>query len=143
MNRERTKPSLRAGLALLAALIAVGAATGPAAAHVTDVTINPLATVSSPGGASVTVSGTLTCIHGWNDIFVQVSQKQGAQTVFGFANIGMPATFQQPQGWIVTVPSFGPGFRGGHANVIVSVWNCDWDGCNQIVRSATVKLHPQ
>jgi hypothetical protein len=143
MKRNGTMQSLRAGVAGLLALLAICAATGPASADVTSVTINPTATLAKAGGASVTVSGTLTCIHGWNDIWVQVYQDQGQQTVFGNAYIGLPAAFVQPQGWIVTVPAIGPGFRGGNANVLVTVINCDYDSCNQIDKAATVKLHPQ
>lgn len=143
MFRKSKRMSRGSGMTAALTLLAVCAASGPATADVTNVTINPTATLSKPGGASVTVSGTLTCVHGWNDINVQVFQDQGQQTVFGTAYVGLPALFTQPQGWIVTVPAIGPGFRGGQANVIVSVVNCDHDSCNQIDRFATVKLHPQ
>ena len=52
---------LRLGLAVVLALSTIGAMTTPALADVFAVTIDPDASISQPGGAEVTVSGTLTC----------------------------------------------------------------------------------
>ena len=49
------------GVAVVLALGAIGGMTTPALADVFAVTIDPDASISQPGGAEVTVSGTLTC----------------------------------------------------------------------------------
>jgi hypothetical protein len=138
MDRRSSRLSLRLGWLTVLALAAAWAATGPASAQVVGVRINPTATLSGPGGASMTVSGTVTSLCCWNYVEIQVFQDQGQQTTFGFATLGFETTWQQPQGWIVTVPAFGPGFKSGKANVIVTVYNGP-----VIQAAATVSVKPK
>ncbi len=138
---RRTSLLLRLGFAALLALGAVGVITGPAFAHVTAVTINPDGDVIQPGGATVTVSGTLTCTHGSGSISVTVAQDQGQQLATAFASIAYTCSTAQPQGWIVTGLS-ALGFHGGQANVLVTVFNFGPDGFNFIQTADTVHLHP-
>jgi hypothetical protein len=143
MNRRSSSLSLRLGWATVLALVAAWAATGPASADVVAVTINPTASVAKPGGASMTVSGTVTALSGCNDIDVDIFQDQGQQTVFGHTHIFFCASFQQPDGWIAMVPALGPGFKTGKANVLVTVFNCGNTVCNQVATAATVSVKPQ
>jgi len=127
MNGRRIR-LLCLGVAVVLALAAVGLITNQALAFVTAVTINPDASFSQPGGAEVTVSGTLTCSpFSFNSVSVQVSQDQGQQQAFAFASFQVACSFNQPQGWIVTAPS-SLGFHGGQANVIVTVFNSGFNG---------------
>jgi Family of unknown function (DUF6299) len=138
----RTSLLPRLGFAAVVALGAVGLSTSPVSAHVTAVTIDPAGSVAQPGGATVTVSGTLTCTHGTNNVFVQVGQDQGQKLATAFAFITVACAFTQPQGWIVTAPSL-LGFHPGPANVITNVTNFGPDGVNAETAAATVHLQPE
>jgi hypothetical protein len=141
MNR-RTSLLPRFGFAAVLALGALGVITSPVFAHVVAVTIDPDGSVAQPGGATVTVSGTLTCTHGTNFVNVAVGQPQGQRVVTAFAFTTLPCAFTQPQGWIVTAPSL-QGFHPGPANVIVGVFNAGPDGFNSEQAAATVHLQPE
>jgi Family of unknown function (DUF6299) len=141
MNR-RTSLSLRLGFAAVLALGAVRVLTSPVSAHVTAVTIDPDGSVAQPGGATVTVSGTLTCTHGTNFVSVAVGQPQGQRVATAFASTTLPCALTQPQGWIVTAPSL-QGLHPGPANVTVSVFNTGPDGFNVEQVAATVHLQPE
>jgi hypothetical protein len=137
MNR-RTSLLPRFGFAAVLALGAAGVITSPVYAHVVDVTIDPDGSVAQPGGATVTVSGTLTCTHGTNFVNVAVGQDKA----FAFASTVLPCAVVQPQGWIVTAPSL-VGFHPGPANVIATVFNSGPDGFNEERAAATVHLRPE
>jgi hypothetical protein len=142
MNSRRMSLSLCIGLAAVLTLVGMWIPAGPAFAHVTDVTINPDGTVAQPGGASVTVSGTLTCTHGSGGIFVTVGQGRGDHTTMAFAFSGYTCSVSQPQDWSVTVFS-SAGFDPGPANVIVNVNNFGPDGFNFLTTADTVHLQPE
>jgi hypothetical protein len=139
---RRTSLLPRLGFTAALALGAVGVITSPVSAHVTAVTIDPDGSVAQPGGATVTVSGTLTCTHGTNFVNVGVGQPQGQRVVTAFASTTLPCAFTQPQGWIVTVTSL-QGFHPGPANVTANVFNAGPDGFNSETAAATVHLRPE
>jgi hypothetical protein len=60
MTRRRRFLRPTAGMAAVATLVTFGSLTRPAMAHITELTVDPEGTVSTPGGVFVTVSGTLT-----------------------------------------------------------------------------------
>src|SRR3972149_2933495 len=111
------------GLAAVVAFLAIRAATGPAEAHVTALTINPKGAVLQPGGSQVSISGTLTCTAGeTGSINVQVIQFVRGQVVASaFASAPPFPCSGVVQDWAVTALAFIP-FKPGPANVRVAVF---------------------
>jgi len=142
---RRCKPLQFLGFAAVLTLGALGFTTSPVFAQITAVTIDPRGVIDQPGGATVTVSGTLTCTHGTNNLNVTVSQRRGqppVKTAFGFTSL--PCALTQPQPWIVAPrTSVGP-LDPGPAIVEVTVINVGPDGGQTAdSASATVDLRPE
>ena len=85
-------------------------------------------------------SGTLTVVNCCGSMDIQIFQDQGNQTVFGFYHINYCPSFPQPQGWIAMAPAYGPGFKAGKANVIVTAYN---DCFGPFTAATTVSVKPQ
>jgi hypothetical protein len=141
---RRYKPLQSLGFATVLALGALGVTTSPVFAQITAVTIDPEGSVAQPGGATATVSGTLTCTNGTNNLNVTVSQRRGQSpvaTAFGFTSL--PCALTQPQTWILTARTSVGSLNPGPAVVEVTVINVGPNGPTADAAAATVRLRPE
>jgi len=142
MNGRNRTPFLRLGLVALVALLALGAASAPALAQGSTLTIDPNGSV---GSGVATVSGTFTTppAFAWTRVEVRVVQlRHGQVVVSAFADVGPIAATGSTQNWTATM--FSPaGFKPGHVQVTARLIRDTFNGPLELaVAGATVKLNP-
>lgn len=99
-------------------------------------TLDPRATISRPGGASLTVTGTFACTAG-ETAFVSAQAFQGGRgnLLSGFGSQPNVLCSGERQTWRVRLFS-ALGWHGGHANVAASIGTGPSGGCCHDFRQA-------